>query len=92
MTQQTGKDEFLHPCRSNNLFQKRGLEKLINSEICLSTSRNPDFVTKHPNELEDKNKDWKRELIKRVTHQQEVRIKVLATRLEKKTGNRRISG
>lgn len=77
--------------RSNINFQKSALKKHIEYEVCLSQSRNPDFVVAHPNELKDKNPDWKREIIKRVTNQENTRLKLLAVRLEKRTGKRRIS-
>ncbi len=89
---QTSTPPVFQRVRSNNLFQKDGLRKRINYEICLSTSRNPDFVVRHPNEMQGKNADWKKEIIKRVNHEEEVRLKMLAVRLAKKTGKRRIDG
>ncbi len=75
---------------SNLQRRKDGLQKIIQSEISLSTSRNPDFVLKHPNELKAKNQNWKKEIVKRIIHEQEVRLKQLDVRLKKKTGTRRI--
>ncbi len=73
--------------RSNKLFQERGLKKKIFYQICLSTSRNPDFVVRHPNETEDKNKaNWKLEVKKRVEHEEGLRQAMLKVRLEKRTG------
>lgn len=76
--------------RSNLAFRKLGLEQKIHYQICLSTSRNPDFVSRHPNELVGKNSDWKKEIIKRVTHEEGLRFQILDIRLAKRTGERRV--
>lgn len=76
--------------RSNKNFQKDGLIKKIAYQVCLSTSRNPDFVVLHPNELKAKNQDWKKEIEKRVTREESVRQGQLEARLNKRTGKRRI--
>ncbi len=78
--------------RSNILFQTRGLEKKIEYQICLSTSRNPDFVVRHPNETQEKNKlGWKTDIEKRVKHEEKLRQEVLTVRLAKKTSKRRLN-
>ncbi len=77
---------------SNKLFQKRGLEKKIEYQIGLSRSRNPDFVVRHPNETEDKNKlGWKADILKRVKHEESLRQEVLKVRLVKRTSKRRLN-
>ncbi len=90
MTQNSDVTSAFEGVRSNKSFQKRGLKKKIEYQICLSQSKNPDFVVRHPNELVGKNTDWKKEIIKRVNHEEDVRQKVLSVRLEKRTGERRI--
>ncbi len=78
--------------RSNKLFQKRGLEKNILYQICLSTSRNPDFVVHHPNETKEKNPSgWKTDIEKRVRHEEKLRQEMLAMRLQKMTSHRRLN-
>ncbi len=80
------------PHRSNKLFQTRGLEKKIEYQISLSRGRNPDFIVAHPNETKEKNpQNWKKDIIKRVTHQEDLRQEVLLVRLAKKTGPRRLN-
>jgi len=78
--------------RSNLLFQKRGLAKKVDYQISLSRSRNPDFVVRHPNETKDKNPvGWKKDIEKRVIHEEELRQDVLKLRLKKKTSYRRMN-
>jgi len=78
--------------RSNENFQKRGLEHRLQYELDLSTSRNPDFVVKHPNETKEKNPaNWKKEITTRITREEETRQKVLAVRLKKHTSHRRLN-
>ncbi len=58
----------------------------------LSTSRNPDFVIRHPNETKEKNTaGWKADILKRVTKDIEVREGLLESRLKKKTSLRRLN-
>lgn len=77
---------------SNKLFQERGLEKRIQYQIQLSTSRNPDFVIRHVNETKENNSvNWKKEIIKRVTHEEDIRQAVLKQRLDKRTSFRRLN-
>ncbi len=90
MTQNVNVPDVIPLGRSNLNFQKVGIKKKIAYEISLSTSRNPDFVVRHPNELKSKNQDWKKEIIKRIEHEESVRLKVLSVRLAKQTGERRI--
>ncbi len=79
----------MHQSRSNILFQKRGLEKKIAYQISLSRSRNPDFVVHHPNETEPKNKaGWKSDIKKRVEHEEDLRLAVIASRLAKRKGDK----
>ncbi len=75
--------------RSNKSFRELGLRMNIEYQMSLSRGRNPDFVVKHPNELEGKNPDWKKEIVKRVTHEEGLRTKILDIRLAKRTGERR---
>jgi len=71
--------------RSNEFFQKRGLAKKLQYQLSLSTSRNPDFVIRHPNETKDKNSaNWKADIKKRVEHEEDLRLAVLQRRLEQK--------
>ncbi len=77
--------------RSNKYFKSRALEILIKEQISLSTSRNPDFVNRHQNELKAKNQDWKKEITMRVQKEQNLRTKLQEVRLNKITsGTRRI--
>ncbi len=87
----TSPKTFASRVRSNSQFKIDGLKKKIAYQVCLSTSRNPDFIVRHPNEMQSKNQDWKKEIIKRVTHEEEIRQKVLDVRLSKRTGARRVS-
>ncbi len=78
--------------RSNKLFKVQGLKKKIDYQISLSTSRNPDFMVRHPNENKESNSvNWKKDIIKRVTHEEDLRQEVLAVRLAKRTGPRRFA-
>lgn len=78
--------------RSNILFQRVGIEKKLAYQICLSTSRNPDFVVRHPNETREKNSaNWKADIKKRVLHEEDSRLEVLKVRLEKRTSLRRLN-
>jgi len=78
--------------RSNKLFYARGLAKKIQYQIQLSTSRNPDFIVRHPNETKEKNSaNWKMEITKRVKHEQELRLKALVIRMDKVTSYRRMN-
>ncbi len=78
--------------RSNKLFQTRGLAKKIEYQIHLSTSRNPDFVIRHPNETKEANQaNWKKDIMKRVKHEEDLRQEVLSVRLKKKTSHRRLN-
>ncbi len=78
--------------RSNKEFSKIGLEKRIQYEIQLSTSRNKDFVIRHPNETKEKNStNWKKELTDRVKKEEDSRQLLLKSRLEKRTGFRRLN-
>jgi len=76
--------------RSNKLFQDRGFEKKLQYQISLSITRNPDFLIRHPNETEAKNKvGWKADIKKRVLREEDIRNKLLVSRAQKKTGARR---
>ncbi len=58
----------------------------------LSMSRNADFVVHHPNETKEKNTlNWKKDIIKRVKHEEELRHSVLKVRLAKRTSLRRLN-
>ncbi len=77
--------------RSNDFFRERGFDKKVQYQISLSTSRNPDFVVRHPNETKEKNPaNWKAEIKTRVKKEEDGRQKMLAVRLEKRTGSRRV--
>jgi len=80
-----------NPPRSNKYFKQRALKKHIAYQICLSQSRNPDFVVRYPNELQAKNSDWKKEIIKRVNQEESVRLKLISVRLAKRTSLRRLN-
>ncbi len=78
--------------RSNKLFVNRGLQKRIQYQISLSSSRNLDFIIRHPNETKGKNPtNWKKELKDRVLKEDDIRKALLKSRLEKKTGFRRLN-
>jgi len=78
--------------RSNKLFLERGLQKKILYQLCLSSSRNPDFVVKHPNETLEKNKaNYKLEIKTRVEHEEQLRQEILSVRLAKRTSMRRLN-
>lgn len=69
------------------MFQERGLRVKIDYQKCLSRSRNPDFVVRHPNETVERNKqNWEKEIEKRVRHEEDLRLEVLRVRLAKRTG------
>ncbi len=77
--------------RSNKMFHERGLKKKIQYQIQLSTSRNQDFVIRHPNETKERNQaGWKQEIKKRVLHEDKLYLEVEAARLAKATGPRRL--
>ncbi len=78
--------------RSNKEFAKIGLAKKIQYQISLSTSRNVDFVIRHPNETKEKNSvNWKKEITTRVLKEQDIRNALIKSRLAKKTGFRRLN-
>lgn len=78
--------------RSNELFKERGRDKKLQYQMSLSTSRNPDFVVRHPNETKDNNSaGWKADIKKRVNHEIDVREKLLVVRLAKRTSKRRLN-
>ncbi len=84
--------DFVKEIRSNKLFKKRGKEKILQYQMSLSTSRNPDFVIRHPNETKEKNSSgWKVDIAKRVTKEFDVRERLLESRLRKRTSLRRLN-
>ncbi len=86
------RDGFLTFPRSNKMFAERGLKKKILYQECLSTSRNPDFVTRHPNETKERNSaNWKMEIKKRVEHEEDLARAVIKVRLQKQTSVRRLN-
>ncbi len=55
-------------------------------------SRNVDFVVHRPNETKEKNTlNWKKDIIKRVKHEEELRQSLLKVRLAKRTSLRRLN-
>ncbi len=77
---------------SNKEFAVTGLEKKIQYQMSLSTSRNTDFVIRHPNETKAKNPaNWKKELTTRVMKEEDIRQSLLKSRLEKRTSLRRLN-
>lgn len=78
------------PVRSNALFLEVGLAKKISYQKSLATSKNPDFVSAHPNEVSGAAKQDFTELTKRVKKEFDSFLNVKAMRLRKRTGPRRI--
>ncbi len=82
-----------HRPRSNLYFQEVGLRKKIQYAISLSNPANPniDCKNKHPNECSPTNQHRIEDITKRITDEHVTRLKLLAVRLQKRTGNRRIA-
>ncbi len=73
-------------------MQEDGIRKMIEYNIALAhpSNPNPDHKLRYPNECDEKNVNRIKDITKRVTHESDLRLEMLAVRLLKKTGPRRI--